>query len=356
MRHPRAGDAVFLATKLSLSRRWAIGGAFAAAFVFAITFAVAEALHTAVAPAPVAVEATPIASFDNRDPSRTRFGALAFRGGLVLSSKDQAFGGISALHMQPDGEHFVAVTDHGSWLTARIVYKAGRAAGLAEAKMAPVLGPDGKPLAAGGWFDMESLAERDGVFYIGIVVEKIVRLDFRKDGFAARGQPIPIPADFKSFKFNKSLECLAAPPKDAPLAGKLIVVTERSLDAVGNHRSFLLDGEHVERFSVKRRGDFDVSDCAILPPNDLLLLERSYSVLSGVAMQIRRIPLASLKDGATVDGPVLIKADMGFQIDNMEGLGVHRTPEGETVLTLVSDDNFSVMQRSLLLQFTLAGE
>ncbi len=38
----------------------------------------------------------------------------------------------------------------------------------------------------------------------------------------------------------------------------------------------------------------------------------------------------------------------------MEGLSVHRTAGGETVLTLISDDNFSAIQRTLLLQFTLA--
>ena len=47
---------------------------------------------------------------------------------------------------------------------------------------------------------------------------------------------------------------------------------------------------------------------------------------------------------------------MGYQIDNMEGIGVHRTAEDETVLTLISDDNFSPIQRTLLLQFTLVGE
>ena len=44
---------------------------------------------------------------------------------------------------------------------------------------------------------------------------------------------------------------------------------------------------------------------------------------------------------------------MGYQIDNMEGLSVHRTPDNELVLTLVSDDNFSFLQRTILLQFTL---
>jgi hypothetical protein len=38
----------------------------------------------------------------------------------------------------------------------------------------------------------------------------------------------------------------------------------------------------------------------------------------------------------------------------MEGLSVHRSAGGETVLTLISDDNFSAVQRTLLLQFTLA--
>ena len=59
--------------------------------------------------------------------------------------------------------------------------------------------------------------------------------------------------------------------------------------------------------------------------------------------------------GSAVDGPVLMEADLGYEIDNMEGLAVHRAANGDTVLTLVSDDNFSVIQRTLLLQFTLPG-
>ena len=61
-----------------------------------------------------------------------------------------------------------------------------------------------------------------------------------------------------------------------------------------------------------------------------------------------------MKPGATVDGPALFEADMGYQIDNMEGLSVHRAADGALVLTLISDDNFSMIQRTLLLQFTLA--
>jgi hypothetical protein len=337
-------------------RRWLIAGALIAALA-AGSFALADALRYANAPIRIDIDATPIASFDNRDPLQRRFGDLEFRGGLVLTSKNPAFGGISAIRVEPDGEHFLSITDKGSWLRGRIVYRDGRPDGITEAEMAPILGADGKPLAAHGWYDVESLTERDGMLYIGIErVEQIVRFDYRRDGLHARGEPIAVPPDFKTFAFNKSLECIAAPPQGSPLANELIVITERSLDSAGNLRSFLLGSDGVTRFSVKRTDDFDVTDCTVLPPADLLVLERRYSPARGVAMRIRRVPLAEIKAGALVDGRSMIEADLGYQIDNMEGIGVHHTTRGETILTLVSDDNFSIVQRNLLLQFAIVGE
>jgi hypothetical protein len=79
----------------------------------------------------------------------------------------------------------------------------------------------------------------------------------------------------------------------------------------------------------------------------------SFRWVSGVGIRIRRIALKSLAPGATVDGPSIFEADLGHEIDNMEGIDAHVTPEGDTVLTMVSDDNFSMIQRTLLLQFTL---
>ena len=336
---------------------FAAGICVVAAGVIAATFTIADAQNYVRAPTRIAVDATRITSFDNGDPLRTRFGALEFRGGLVLTAAERAFGGVSGLRVGADGSHFLAVTDNGSWLRGRIVYSDGRPAAVADAEMAPLLGSDGIALAAHRWFDAESLENDNGTLYVGLErVEQIVRFNYARDGLAARGEPLHVPPDFKTFKFNKSLECLAMPPQGSPLAGTLIAVTERSLDAQGNHRSYLLNGDHAERFSVKRSDDFDVSDCAILPPGDLLLLERRFSLTDGVAMRIRRIPLAALKPGAVVDGPQLIFADLGFQIDNMEGMAIHRNAAGETIITLVSDDNFSVLQRNLLLQFALVGE
>jgi hypothetical protein len=246
-------------------RRLAAGFLCAALLLIVASLTLAEAQHYTTAPTRIAIEATPIAAFDNRDPLRVRFGALEFRGGLALTSSERAFGGISGLRVDAGGSRFLAVTDNGSWLRGRIITSNGRLTGVADTEMAPLLGADGSPLAARGWFDAESLEDNGGALYVGLErVEQIVRFNYARDGLAARGEPIPVPGDFKTFKFNKSLECLAMPPKGSPLAGTLIAVTERSLDAQGNHRSYLLDGEHAERFSVKRSDDFDVSDCTIL--------------------------------------------------------------------------------------------
>ncbi len=337
-------------------RRWLVGGIlFTALLAVAGTFAFADRFPPA--PTRIEVQSLPIASFDNRDASRTRFGALEFRGGLVLTSKNEAFGGISAILVEPDGVRFLAVTDRGSWLRGRIVYEAGKPAGIADAEMAPILGPDGKPLATRRWYDVESLTELDGMFYIGIErVEQIVRFDIRREGLLARGEPIPELPDFKTLTHNKTLECLTAGPKNSTLAGNLIVVTERSLDAAGNHRSFLVKGDRVERFTVTRSDDFEVTGCTILPPGDLLLVERRYSPARGAAMRIRSVPLAAIKPGTLADGKTLIEADLGYQIDNMEGIAVHRNADGETIITVVSDDNFSPLQRNLLLQFAVVDD
>jgi len=185
------------------------------------------ALRYPAAPVLIEIVATPVPSFDNRDPTRTRFGNLEFRGGIELSSRHPAFGGISAIHVEPDGNRFIAITDRGSWLHGRIVYRDGKPVGISDAEMAPVLGADGRPLAARGWYDVESLAERDGILYILERTEQIVRLDYRRDGLRARGQPIDVPADFKTFTFNKSLECLAAPRQGA-LAGAVIAANSHA--------------------------------------------------------------------------------------------------------------------------------
>jgi hypothetical protein len=335
--------------------RWALLSLLTAALALSAMGASAQRPVTPQAPVKIEISAKPIVSFEARDSGRRQFGGLEFRGGLELTSAQQDFGGISGIRMERDGARFLAVTDKGNWLRGRIVYQGDAPADIADAEMAPMLGADGRPLAARGWYDAESLADDGaGTIFVGIErVHQIVKFDYGKLGLLARGTPIPVPSDMKRMPSNKGIEGLVFVPKGMPLAGSLIAISERALDGAGNTRGWLIGGPSPGDFAIKRSDDFDVGDATLTPAGDLILVERHFSWLRGVAMRIRRISLASVKPGALLDGPVLITADYGFQIDNMEGIAVHRSAAGETVLTLVSDDNFSALQRTILLQFTL---
>jgi hypothetical protein len=246
------------------------------------------------------------------------------------------------------------VSDKGSWFTGRIVYQGREMIGLADVEAAPMLGPDGKPITARGWFDSESIALDGQMVYIGLErVNQVLRFDFSKGFTRSRGEVVPLPAAARKLPNNKGLEALVMVPKGLPLAGTLIAISERGLDRDGNLIAFLVGGNTPGQFAVRRTNNFDVSDAVLLPSGDLLILERKFSWLTGIGIRIRRIALASVAPGAVVDGPGIFDADLGNEVDNMEGIDAHVTPEGDTMLTMVSDDNFSMLQRTLLLQFKL---
>ena len=310
----------------------------------------------AAAPVPIKVKARPIPFFDSSDHARARFGSLEYRSGLVLTSSFPGFGGLSGLRLDAKGERFIALSDHGSWFTGRIVYQGRAMTGLDDVEAAPMLGPDGKPLAARGWFDTESIALDGSFVYVGIErVNQVVRFDFAKGFTRSRGEVFPMPPAVKKLPNNKGLEALVFVPKGFALEGTLIAISERGLDREGNLIAFLVGGPTPGQFSVRRSQNFDISDAVLLPSGELLVLERKFSLLSGVGIRIRRIALKSLAPNAVVDGPAIFEADLGEEIDNMEGIDAFVTPEGDTVLTVISDDNFSLLQRTLLLQFRLVG-
>jgi hypothetical protein len=338
-----------------LSQRQTIAALLVAACALAVAPAASKTLLLGTPPVAIEIRAEPIVAFDPHDPSRRRFGLLDFRGGLVLKSPYPEFGGISAIRVAPDGAQFIALSDRGRWFKGRITYDGTRPSGIAEAVMAPMLGPDGQALAAHWRHAPESIAQDGGTLYVGIEgVNQIVRFDYGAAGLLARGHPIAVPPGIRTLPRSQGLEALVFVPEGQPLAGTLIAISKR-LDKAGNLLAFLIGGPSPGIFTIKRSETLEVTDAALLPSGDLLILECSFSWPEGLLVRIRRIPLTAIRPNALVDGPVLIEADLGEEIDNMEGLSVHRTAGGEIVLTLISDDNFAAVQRTLLLQFTVTA-
>jgi hypothetical protein len=204
-------------------------------------------------PVSIEVNARPLPSFDTRDRSRVRFGELEYRSGLILTSRFRGFGGLSGLRLDAKGERFIAISDKGGWFTGRIVYKGREMTGLDDVEASPMLGPDGKPITARGWFDTEALALDGSLVYVGLErVNQLLRYDFAKGFTRAHGELVALPPAARKLPNNRGIEALVMVPKSLPLAGTLIAISERGLDAQGNIIGFLIGGKSTISISATR--------------------------------------------------------------------------------------------------------
>ncbi len=306
----------------------------------------------------VAVTARPV-PFERAKPQQTRFGQLIWLGTLELSSQTPHFGGYSGLALDAAGKRLVAVSDAGHWLTGEIVYRDGRAAGLAKAKIGPLRALDGRPLRKTRDTDAEGIAFAEAGAVSGnayVAFERNHRIGLFSVGAQGVGPPsryLKLPAQARSATSNKGFEALAV-LRAGPAKGGLLAFTEEYLDEAGNQYGWILGGATPGRVRLRQEGGFAVTDLAALPNGDLLVLERRFRSSEGVKMRLRRVPADAVRPGALLDGEILLESDDTREIDNMEGLAVHRDAGGRTILTVISDDNFNRwFQRTLLMQFAL---
>jgi hypothetical protein len=230
---------------------------------------------------------------------------------------------------------------------------------LDDAVLGPILGADGKPIRDDALRDSEGMTLADGDTDKGTVYlsferkHRIARYPFDKVRFGPPSGTIPLPSGLtKALGANRGIEAITV-IKAGKLKGTLVAFAEGSTSGAGNLQAWLIGGPAPGSITLKRIGGFDVTDAAALPDGGVVVLERRFRFSEGVKMRIRRIAASELKKGALISGEVLLEANDSFNIDNMEGIAAHRGASGETVLTLMSDDNFSPLQRTLIMQFAL---
>jgi hypothetical protein len=312
--------------------------------------AMALVLATAAAAEPVAVASRPVA-LNPDDPKLRVVGRLEYRGGLHLVSEHPGFGGISSIRVLDGGQRIVAVTDEGSWLTARTVVRKGFLEGVEDVEMGPLLGLGGAPLEGKDARDAESLALlEDGGFVVGF--ERQHRL-LRYPGGTGRPDgiptPIPPPPGLESAPLNGGIEALVALRE-----GALFALTEYWIE---KDRVVGWSGgpDRWQRLGMRFEGALRPADAAVLPGGDVLILERAYNAERGIVrVRIRRIGRSSIRPGAALGGRLVAEFAPPLVLDNYEGIASARSLEGETLVYLVSDDNLDrVGQRTLLLLFAL---
>ena len=338
--------------------KWLAAIALALAASFAVLPAHAEKPASPLPrPTPIAMAAAPI-DFDRDNPSRKEFGKLIFRAGLNLYARSAYFGGFSALAIDASGRTLLALSDAGSWLRATLDYDGRKLKGLGDGVLGPIVGDDGKPLRDGRLRDSEGMTlatgnTREGTAYVSFEQRhRIARYPFNTERFGPPSGTVPLPGGTKGLGGNRGIEALTV-IRAGRLKGTLVAFAEGSASGAGNLQGWLIGGPTPGNITLRRIGGFDVTDAASLPDGGIVVLERRFRFSEGVKMRIRRITAAELKKGAVITGEVLLEANDSFNIDNMEAIAAYRAPSGETVLTLMSDDNFNPLQRTLIMQFAL---
>ena len=303
--------------------------------------------------------ATPVA-LDPSDPTRVRLGALTYLGGVALRSRDPAFGGYSALAVRQgaDGDRFTLLSDGGNVVGF-------------------TMGGDWRPrrlrflnLPAGpgtGWEkrdrDTESLAvdPTDGRLWIGFENHNAI---WRYAPGFVRAEAQRQPREMAHWSDNGGPESLARLPD-----GRFVVIAETRRVAPadwhgpeGGRRAsrvaLLFPGDPIatapRRFAYLSGEDYDPADATALPNGDLLVLDRDFRLPYRFANHLSLVPAAAIRAGGVARGRRLATLAAPLIHDNFEGVAT-TVENGATIVWLVSDDNQSMLQRTLLLKFRLDG-
>jgi hypothetical protein len=285
---------------------------------------------------------------DPKNPGRKQFGALTLLSAFQLQSDDRRFGGLSGLSFGADGKLY-AVSDRGHWFSAKLTTAAdGKLLDLVDWQIGPMLRAEKTPVN-GPFADAEALSRApDGSFLVAFEGQhRIWRYAAPPATFESVPASIPLPVAMARAPSNGGIECLAALPD-----GRLLTLTEELANPDGTFKGWLIGaGRTVELAYLPDKG-FRVADCAALENGALLVLERRFAWFGIFASRVTIVDGKSVQPGAKLAGRELLRLEQPLGAENYEGLAVQPTSMG-TMIYLVSDDNFSSFQQTLLLQFLL---
>ena len=301
---------------------------------------------------PVTIESSAL-TLKIDEPKATRVGKLLWRGGLEMRASSRNFGGLSDLHVTPDNSTLTSISDEGAWLVATPRFDdKGMLVGLADARMGQLRGLDGKPIDSKPEADAEAMARLpDGSWLVAF--ERRHRL-WRYSTLTATPLPVEGPADIGRQPGNGGIEALAA------LAdGTVIAISEEYSRQAGTVVGWIGKLEAGGRyawsaFSYATVPDYKPTALAVLPDGSYATLERAFDMVRGVRVRVMRFDAAQLAPGATVRPEELAHLSSPYAVDNLEGLAATRGARGETLLWLMSDDNFNPLQRNILMLFEIA--
>ncbi|RZJ19583.1 MAG: Tat pathway signal protein [Brevundimonas sp.] len=264
---------------------------------------------------------------------------VRFAGGLnVVVEPTSPFRSLSDLKLT-GSDGFVTVSDTGDLALAALrLDRSGRLVGLDNPRIRRLTGMDGLPITDKVQGDAEGLI---------LTPTGDLLVSFERDHriwtygpLAALTTPRPVASPDYAFALNDGMEGIAAAPGGWRVTGESGGVWDCApaggcLTVVAPPEPLLQDG------------DYRITGMDRDPAGDgWFVVQRRYTPPIDARARVRRMA----PDGAL--GPVLIELKLPGTTDNFEGVAAE-TRAGRTRLYILSDDNFSPAQRTLLLAFDL---
>lgn len=303
---------------------------------------VAAGLCGPAAAEPVTLTARPV-PLNPEKPAQDSIGRLRYIAGLDFKGSRWGIAGYSGFSFAGPGGRFVAVSDLGHFLSGRMTFDAqGRVTGIADADYEPMRDRDGRPIATKREGDAEAVRhDTDGSLLVSFEREHRV---WRYAGVGAVPRPVALPPEVAEWEENEGIEALAVLP-----GGDLLILAEQKGPA-DRHQAWLRRGGRWSPLVWQGSNNFVPTDAVALKNGDLLVLQRRFTWIGGIAARLGVVRAGAIAPGATLEPETLAEWSPPQAVDNMEGIDVIERPDGAVDIFLMADDNRNPLQRFLLLQ------
>jgi hypothetical protein len=319
-------------------------------FIVIILFYLLSAAAPTAAEGEAALTAEPVRLFEAPD-ERERIGNLIWRGGFALRHPDKRFGGISSIQISEDGKKLLAISDRGHAIRFSLRHDNGRLAAITLDHIATLAMPPGEKRRNFS-IDAESsaMAGKDTLL---IAFERINRiLAYPRRGLEIGTDPklYPRPPAMAQLPKSSGVEAMAR-----LCDNRLLLLSEGGGRFGGDAvLGWIEDRRGWHAFGYRSSEGYVPTAAALLPNCRIAVVERRFFLLS-FYWRIALLSPDDIRPGATVSGLTAAHFRYPAVTDNFEAIAARRNKTGETLLYLMSDDNFSSLQQTLLLVFALNG-